>query len=440
MPGDRAITHPCTPSLSKRAEPNFPLPSTFEATIFASQPREIRGMTALNRENVVAETERVRLKRKLTAVLLADVVGYSRLMNIDEENTHVRLADCIKTLIEPTVASYEGRVIRSKGDGLLIEFDSAVAAVNCAVDIQHGLAVRQDAAIDNRKLRLRIGINSGDVIVHENDIYGNSVNIAARLEALAEPGGISVTAAVRDQLLGHPGLFFEDTGVRRVKNIDRPIRVYRVTSARATKSENDLPTARISRIFKIFSRHLGQRRFLLGRGLRFGLGTAVITSIIVEFPMWQHSPVLSARASIMVLPFRNLNGRGEQYFADAVTDILTTDLSRLSDTIVITRSTAFTYRDKVADPREIRREFGVRYILEGSIEKIGTRVQANAEASTRTLVPRCGRTGLKASSPTLSHYRRPSLAVLRRHSIFSWSEPNIAAPPVSKRQTPTLMI
>jgi adenylate cyclase len=336
-------------------------------------------MTALNRENVVAETERVRLKRRLTAVLLADVVGYSRLMNIDEENTHVRLADCIKTLIEPTVASYEGRLIRSKGDGLLIEFDSAVAAVNCAVDIQHGLAVRQDAAIDNRKLRLRIGINSGDVIVHENDIYGNSVNIAARLEALAEPGGISVTAAVRDQLLGHPGLFFEDTGDRWVKNIDRPIRVYRVTSARATESENHLPTARILRIFGIFSRRLGRRRFLLGRGLTFGLGTAAIASIIVEFPIWQQSPVLSARASIMVLPFRNLNGPGEQYFVDAVTDILTTDLSRLSDTVVITRATAFTYKDKVADPPEIRREFGVRYILEGSIEKIGTRVQANAE-------------------------------------------------------------
>ena len=150
--------------------------------------------------------ERVHLKRKLTAVLLADVVGYSRLMSVDEEGTHIRLADCVKTVIEPTVALHEGRLLRSKGDGLLVEFDSAVNAVNCAVDIQRGLATYDDAAGD-RKLQLRIGINSGDVIVQENDVYGNSVNIAARLEGLAEPGGISVTAAVREQLRGHPGLF-----------------------------------------------------------------------------------------------------------------------------------------------------------------------------------------------------------------------------------------
>jgi adenylate cyclase len=345
-------------------------------------------VAALDRENVVAETERGRLRRRLTAVLLADFVGYSRLMNIDEESTHIRLADCIKILIEPTAALYEGRLIRSKGDGLLIEFDSAVNAVNCAVDIQHGLAAREEARLDNDKLRLRIGINSGDVIVDEDDIYGNSVNIAARLEALAEPGGISVTATVRDQLLGHPGLFFEDTGHRWVKNIDRPIRVYRVTHHRATESENrSLP----SRIFEIFSRRLGRRGFPLGLGLRFGLGTVVIvaTIAILELPIWKQSPVLPAQASIMVLPFRNLNGPDEQYFADAVTDILTTDLSRLSDTMVISRSTAFTYKDKLIDPREIRRELGIRYILEGSIEKIGTKVEVNAElvdtGSTSTL-------------------------------------------------------
>ena len=189
--------------------------------------------------------ERLQLKRRLTAVLLADVVGYSRLMSVDEEGTHIRLADCVKALIEPTVALHEGRLVRSKGDGLLVEFDSAVNAVNCAVDIQRGLAARDDADDNDRKLELRIGINSGDVIVHENDIYGNSVNIAARLEGLAEPGGISVTAAVREQLLGHPGLFFEDTGDRWVKNIDRPIRVYRVTREAAEESRNFSDASRI---------------------------------------------------------------------------------------------------------------------------------------------------------------------------------------------------
>ena len=335
-------------------------------------------MTALNRENVVVEAERVRLRRRLTAVLLADVVGYSRLMNIDEENTHIRLADCVGTLIEPIAARYEGRLVRSKGDGLLIEFDSALNAVNCAIDIQQGLAAHEEAALDSRKLRLRIGINSGDVIVDEDDVYGNSVNIAARLEALAEPGGISVTATVRDQLLGHPGLFFEDTGDRWVKNIDRPIRVYRVTRNRAGESKNRAPT---SRILEIFSRRLGRPEFRLGPWSKFGLGTVVIAAIIaiLLLPISQRPPILSAQASIMVLPFRNLNGPGEQYFADAVTDALTTDLSRLSDTIVISRATAFTFKNKLVDPREIGREFGVRYILEGSIEKIGTRVQANAE-------------------------------------------------------------
>jgi adenylate cyclase len=319
--------------------------------------------------------ERLHLKRRLTAVLLADVVGYSRLMNVDEEGTHVRLADCVKTLIEPTVALHEGRLVRSKGDGLLVEFDSAVNAVNCAVDIQRGLAARNDAAAGDRKLELRIGINSGDVIVHENDIYGNSINIAARLEGLAEPGGISVTAAVREQLLGHPGLFFEDTGDRWVKNIDRPIRVYRITSEPARESGNS------SDAVKIFGRRFAGRMFRRSRTTILSAGTVAMAATIgiAGLPMWHQHPLLSARASIMVLPFHNLNGPGEDYFADAVTDDLTTDLSRLSDTMVIARATAFTYKGKPVDARKIRQEFGVRYILAGTIRRSGTRVQANAE-------------------------------------------------------------
>jgi class 3 adenylate cyclase/TolB-like protein len=318
--------------------------------------------------------ERVHLKRKLTAVLLADVVGYSRLMSVDEEGTHIRLADCVKSVIEPTVVLHEGRLVRSKGDGLLVEFDSAVNAVNCAVDIQLGLATHDDAAGD-RKLQLRIGINSGDVIVQENDVYGNSVNIAARLEGLAEPGGISVTAAVREQLLGHPGLFFEDTGDRWVKNIDRPIRVYRVTSAPSQESRDCADTP------GIFGRRFAGRKFRPSRATIFSVGAvAMVTTIgIAGLPTLHRLPLLSSQASVMVLPFRNLNGPGDDYFADAVTDELTTDLSRLADTIVIARATAFTYKDKPVDTREIRREFGVRYILAGSIQRIGTRVQANAE-------------------------------------------------------------
>src|SRR3984893_11698341 len=191
--------------------------------------------------------EQVQLKRRLTAVLLADVVGYSRLMSVDEEGTHIRLADCIERLIEPTVSGYRGRLARSKGDGLLVEFDSAVDAVRCAVDIQRRLA---DAAVDsNHKLELRIGINSGDVMVDEHDVYGNSGNIASRLEGLAEPGGIYVTEAVRDQLLGHPGLCLQGLGERRVKNTDPPIRVYRVSGEKEENIKNSPGLRALARLF-----------------------------------------------------------------------------------------------------------------------------------------------------------------------------------------------
>jgi class 3 adenylate cyclase/TolB-like protein/Flp pilus assembly protein TadD len=320
--------------------------------------------------------ERLHLKRRLTAVLLADVVGYSRLMNVDEEGTHIRLADCVKNLIEPTIALHEGRLVRSKGDGLLVEFDSAVNAVNCAVDIQSSLAARNDSTAGDRKLELRIGINSGDVIVDENDIYGNSVNIAARLEGLAEPGGIYVTSAVREQLLAHPGLYFEDTGDRWVKNFDRPIRVYRVISEPAEESGSSLDVPRK------FGYRFAGRAFRSSRVTIFGVGGAVAIAAtigITKLSVWDQTPLLSARVSIMVLPFRNLNEPSEDYFADAVTDDLTTDLSRLSDTMVIARATAFTYKGQPVDARTIRGKFGVRYVLAGSIEKIGTRVRANVE-------------------------------------------------------------
>jgi class 3 adenylate cyclase len=175
--------------------------------------------------------ERVHLKRQLKAVLLADVVGYSRLMSVDEEGTHVKLADYVKNLIEPQIAEYDGRLIRSMGDGLLVEFNSAADAVCCGLDLQDSIAQRDGAADRDHQIRLRIGINTGDVITDDRDIYGNSVNIAARLEGLAEPGKIYVTRGVRDQLQGHPDLSFEDKGDRRVKNIERPIRVYSVTRA-----------------------------------------------------------------------------------------------------------------------------------------------------------------------------------------------------------------
>jgi adenylate cyclase len=318
--------------------------------------------------------ERVQLKRRLTAVLLADVVGYSRLMSVDEEGTHIRLGDCIKHLIEPIVCTYRGRLARSKGDGLLVEFDSAVDAVRCAVDIQHRLA--DAAANSDHKLELRIGINSGDVIVDEHDVYGNSVNIASRLEGLAEPGGICVTEAVREQLLGQPGLCLQSLGERRVKNINRPIRVYRVVGQKEEDSTNSSGSRVLVRLFARRAFHFGHRPTIMSVGVVAVLATLGIAGL----SMRPERPQLSPRASIMVLPFRNSSGDpGEDYIADAVTDFLTTDLSRLSHTLVIARATAFIYKGKPVDVRDIGREFGIRYILEGSVGRIGTRVQANAE-------------------------------------------------------------
>jgi adenylate cyclase len=317
--------------------------------------------------------ERVQLKRRLTAVLLADVVGYSHLMSIDEEGTHTRLNDCIKHLIEPTVSAYQGRLVRSKGDGLLVEFDSAVDAVRCAVDIQRRLA---DVATDSKdKFEFRIGINSGDVIVDEHDVYGNSVNIASRLEGLAKPGGIYVTETVREQLLGHPGLCLQDLGERRVKNINRPIRVYRVIG-----EQSDAIRRSSGRVLpQVFARsrlHFGRRATIVGLGAAALMAAIGTTGVWI----WREHPQVSPRASIMVLPIRNSSGDpAQEYIADAVTDDLTTDLSRLSDTLVIARATAFNYKGKAVDVRQIGREFSIRYILEGSVGRVGTRVLANAE-------------------------------------------------------------
>jgi adenylate cyclase len=320
--------------------------------------------------------ERVHLKRQLKAVLLADVVGYSRLMSVDEAGTHVKLVDYVRNLIEPQIAEYGGRLIRSMGDGFLVEFNSAADAVCCGLDLQDSIAERDGEADRDHQIRLRIGINTGDVISDNRDIYGNSVNIAARLEGLAEPGKIYVTRGVRDQLQGHPDLSFEDRGDRRVKNIERPIRVYSVTRVVDPRREA-LSQGLVARARRIFRTQFGRHR--RSATVMAGMLAVAATVTIAALPIRRDYSLLSPRASIMVLPFRNASNDPEQdYFADAVTDNLTTDLSRLSDTLVISPATAFTYKGKAFDPREIGREFGVRYLLEGSIRKAGMKVQTNA--------------------------------------------------------------
>jgi adenylate cyclase len=321
--------------------------------------------------------EGAQLKRKLTAVLLADVVGYSRLMSVDEDSTHVALAEYVTGLIEPKIAENRGKLIRSMGDGFLVSFDSAIDAVRCGLDIQRQLADHNVSVNPDRRIQLRIGINTGDVIVDDRDIYGHSVNIAARLEGLAEPGEIYVTRTVRDQLQGHPSLLFEDMGERRVKNIKRAIRVYRVRCIQAQQRRA------LAREVIAAGRRLFGFLFLVHRHSSILVITAlavVAAGTIAGVPLRRDYSLLSNRASIMVLPLRNAsNNPEEDYFADAVTEDLTIDLSRLSDTLVISAATAFTYKGKPIDPKEVGRECGVRYLLQGSIRRIGTTVQTNAQ-------------------------------------------------------------
>jgi adenylate cyclase len=291
-------------------------------------------------------------------------------MSTDEEATHVMLAECFGSLIEPKISEHGGHLIRSSGDGLLVEFDSALDAVRCGIEIQRELSTRNAAVDIKRRFQMRIGVNAGDVIVDERDIYGNSVNIAARLETLAEPGELFVTNTVRDQLLGHPDLAFEDRGWHRLKNIEPQIQVFRVTRAQEQKTLSPLRRVRLA-VRRCLALFPTPRPIIVVSAL-------ALAAIIGALPVWRGKNPNSAQASIMVLPFRSMSNDPEEgYFADAVTDDLTTDLSRMSDTVVIARATAFTYKGKVVDPRQIGQDCDVRYLLEGSIRKIGTKVQAN---------------------------------------------------------------
>jgi adenylate cyclase len=277
--------------------------------------------------------------RRLAAILAADVAGYSRLMGADEEGTHERLMRHLRELVNPKIGEHSGRVVKNTGDGFLAEFASVVEAVRCAVEVQRGMAERNAEAPPKERIEFRIGINLGDVIVEEHDIFGDGVNVAARLEALAEPGGICVSRVVRDQVRDKLEFAFEDRGEQSVKNIARPVRVYAWHAAALTDASVPLAPAapRISQF-------------------------------------------VAPRLSIVVLPFANLsNDPEQQYFADGITEDVTTDLSRLAGMFVISRTTAFTYRNKPVNTRQIGRELGVRYVLEGSVRRSGNQVRVSAQ-------------------------------------------------------------
>jgi adenylate cyclase len=290
-------------------------------------------------ESAALATERV--ERKLAAILAADVAGYSRLMGADEEGTHQRFTAHCHRLIDPKIREHRGRTVKNTGDGVLVEFSSVVDAVRCAIEIQRAMVDRNSETPDDKRINFRVGVNLGDVIVGNDDIYGDGVNIAARLEALAEPGGICISRVVRDQVRDKLSYAFEDTGEQQVKNIARPIRVYAMSAAAVAS----LPPATTS----------------------------------AQASKWSNSSD-APRLSIVVLPFASLSIDPEQeYFADGITDDLTTDLSRISGSFVIARNTAFTYKGRPVDVKQIGRELGVRYVIEGSLRRIGRQVQVNVQ-------------------------------------------------------------
>src|SRR3954470_5269297 len=247
-----------------------------------------------------------RVQRRLAAILAADIAGYSRLMGGDEEGTLSALKALRRELADPKIKEHRGRIVKTTGDGLLLEFASVVDAVRCAVEVQREMAERNAGVPPDRRLEFRIGINVGDIIKDGRDIYGDGVNVAARLEALAEPGGICVSRVVRDQVRDKLAISFEDMGEQQVKNIARPVWAYKLRPEGVT------------------------------------LKTAAPVPIL--------SPIArTPRLSIVVLPFTNLSDdRGQQYFADGITDDLTSDLSRIAGMFVISRNTAFTYRNRAA--------------------------------------------------------------------------------------------
>jgi len=275
-----------------------------------------------------------RVERRLAAILAVDVAGYSRLMGEDEEGTLAALRAVRRELGDPKITEHRGRIVKTTGDGLLVEFASVVDAVRCAVEVQREMLVRNAGVPAGGRIEFRMGVNVGDIIIEDGDIFGDGVNIAARLEALAEPGGICISAAAHEQVRDKLDFSFEDMGEQQVKNIARPVRTHRIV---------------------------------------VGSTAQPIPAAATELPLPQ-------KPSLVVLPFQNLTGDAEQeYFVDGMVEEITTAIARLPWLFVIARNSAFTYKGRAVDVKQVARELGVRYVLEGSVRKAANRVRITAQ-------------------------------------------------------------
>jgi adenylate cyclase len=288
-----------------------------------------------------------RMDRRLLAILAADVAGYSRLVGADEEGTLAQWKAHFRELIEPKIAEHHGRIVRVTGDGLLVEFVSVIVAVKCAIELQHAMGERNIGLLPEKRIEFRMGINVGDIIIDGTDMWGGGVNVAARLEALAEPGGICISGRVQEDVQGKLDITFEDMGEQRLKNIASPVRVYRVSVEASAKTRPALPLP--------------------------------------------HNP------SLAVLPFNNMSGDPEQeYFADGMVDDIIAGLARIKWLFVISRNSSFVYKNRPKDVKQIGRELGVRYVTQGSVRKVASRVRIavqliDAEKDTHLWVDRYDR-------------------------------------------------
>jgi adenylate cyclase len=313
------------------------------------------------------------VERRLAAILAADVAGYSRLTGADEEGTLGRLRAMRKDVVDPTISTHHGHIVKTTGDGMLVEFASVVDAVRCAVELQRQMIERNTGIAADKQINFRIGINLGDVVVEpDGDLMGDGVNVAARLENIAPPGGICLSRAAYDQVKGKIAVAMHDRGQQRLKNIAEPVQVFMVDPAGAR-----LPTLAKPNLRSIT---VATAAILALTAIGGGGAWYLRGGMVTHAPQTVAPPRTAPRLSIVVLPFTNLSGDpGQDYFADAVTDSLTTDLSRIQGSFVISRNTAFTYKGKAIDVRQIGRELGVRYALEGSVQRAGDQVRVNAQ-------------------------------------------------------------
>ena len=295
-----------------------------------------------------------RVERRLAAILAADMVGYSRLMEADERDTITRQESTRDELIDPKITAHNGRIVKTTGDGLLVEFASVVDAAECAVAIQLAMAEREAGASEDRRIQYRMGINLGDIVMEGDDIFGDGVNVAARLEGLAEPGGIYVSGMVREALSKKLDLAFEDLGEKTVKNISTPVRTYAIRLGNAAPQIGDETTAE--------------------------------------------------NLSVAVLPFENMSGDAEQeFFADGLTEDIITELSQFRELFVISRTSMFTYKGKAIKIKDIAKEVGARYILEGSVRKAGNTGPHHRPTDRRRIRP--SRLGRPLQPPARGHIR-----------------------------------